>query len=315
MSTRSRAAAGAETRPALVSVNGRVLPPDAPALSAFERGFLLADGVFETMRALDSILFRLEAHLARLHAGAQVLRLTLPPRLDAMVLGTLEHARGQGLRDAAVRLTVSRGAGEPGLLPPLRGDAAGRTPRATVVVAVQPLPDPGTRTDGVTARVVAGRRNPHARTAGIKSLSYTESIVALLDARAAGADDALLLDTDGHLSGGASSNVFLVIGDTLVTPPRECGILPGITRAAVLEIAATERIAILERVVRQEEIESAREAFLTSSLRGVAPLLRVNGGAIGDGVPGAVTRRIRDAYASLVQRECRAAAAHGRVPA
>lgn len=313
MSSRSHATPGDVTPAAIVSINGRVLPPDAPALSAFERGFLLADGVFETMRALDFVPFRLDAHLARLHIGAGVLQLALPPRLDAMVLGTLEHARANGLRDAAVRLTVSRGCGEPGLMPPV-ADAPTAAARATVVIAVRPL-DPLMRTDGVTAHFVAGQRNPRARTAGIKSLSYTESIVALLDARAAGADDALLLDTDGHLSGGASSNVFLVLGDTLVTPPRECGILPGITRAIVLDIAAAERIAVQERVVMREEVAFAGEAFLTSSLRGIAPLLRVNGDAIGNGIPGAVTRRVRDAYATLVQRECRAGPAHARVPA
>jgi branched-chain amino acid aminotransferase len=177
-----------------------------------------------------------------------------------------------------------------------------------VVVAVHGPPafPPATYHAGLAVRIASGRRNEHAMTAGLKTLAYTDSVAALAEARASGADDALFLDTAGHLSEGTSSNVFVVRGETLATPPLSCGALPGITRAAVAEVAAGLGLAVEERPVAPDELFAAGEAFLTSSLRGIAPVVRVDRRPLGGGVPGPVTRRVMDAYASLVRRECAA---------
>jgi branched-chain amino acid aminotransferase len=140
--------------------------------------------------------------------------------------------------------------------------------------------------------------------AGLKTLAYTDAVLALLAAQRAGADEALFLDTEGHCSEATSSNLFIWTGTLLQTPPIGCAALPGITRAAVLELARAQGLAVAERALTPDDLYAAQEAFLTSSLRGIAPLVRVNQRAIGAGAPGETTRRIRAAYSDLVAREC-----------
>jgi branched-subunit amino acid aminotransferase/4-amino-4-deoxychorismate lyase len=127
----------------------------------------------------------------------------------------------------------------------------------------------------------------------------------MLEARQAGADDVLFLDTAGHCSEASSSNLFLRTGEMLVTPPLTCAALPGITRALVFALARAQGLAVEERICELDELHAADEAFLTSSLRGIAPLVRVAGRAIGSGAPGDVTRRLRAAYLALLAEECR----------
>jgi branched-chain amino acid aminotransferase len=141
-------------------------------------------------------------------------------------------------------------------------------------------------------------------TVGLKILSYAENVMALVEAGRAGADDAIVLDTEGHCCEGAFSNLFICRAGTLVTPPTSCGALPGITRQAVLEFASGLALPTVERPFFPAELLAADEAFLTSSLRGIAPLVTVDGQAVGSGAPGPVTARVRDAYAELVMREC-----------
>jgi branched-chain amino acid aminotransferase len=155
--------------------------------------------------------------------------------------------------------------------------------------------------------VATGRRNERAATAGLKMLAYGDSIVALVAAQRAGADEALFLDTEGHCSEATSSNLFAWTGDRLITPPVSCAVLPGITRATVIEIAESLGLAVEERPFGVDLLVGAHEAFLTSSLRGIAPLVRVDESVIGDGRPGAITRRIASAYSALIQYECSAA--------
>ena len=283
----------------LVWVNGRAMPTAATHLSASDRGFTLADGVFETMRAYSGVIFRLEQHLGRLERGARALGIALPP-VREMVAGALAAARAAGWHEASVRCTVSRGTGAPGLAP-------SRDTEPTVVVAIHP-PSTVPRevySSGLSACIVGGRKNEHAMTAGLNTLAYTDSVLALLEARRAGADEAIFLDTAGHLSEAAASNLFLVRGGALLTPPLSCGALAGVTRGAVLELARERGLAVEECVLEPEELLRADEAFLTSSLRALAPLVRVDGRAVGSGAPGPLTRRVMAAYAELVGRECR----------
>jgi len=285
-------------RAPMVWLNGRLCDERSPGLSPLDRGFTLADGLFETMRAGDGVVFRLDAHLARLRAGARRLALALPPDLEHTVLDALHAAHDAGIADATVRITVSRGPGIPGVAPP-------RDAHTTVVIAIAPLPafPASLYTDGVSACIASGRRNERAMTAGLKTLAYTDNIAALMEAVHADADDALFLDTEGHLCEATSSNVVLYVDDGLVTPAASCGALPGITCAALLELARHLGIAAEERVVTTEDLARAEEAFLTSSVREIVPLVRVNGTNVGRGVPGPMTSRLRSAYAELVESE------------
>jgi len=287
----------------VVWVNGQRMSADAPHLSALDRGFTLADGVFETMRVYDGHAFRLDAHIRRLSDALSALGIPLPTEMGNVVRQAVFEAGANGIRDASVRLTVSRGVGSPGLAPSPSSEP-------TIVVAVSPLPafSPGLYTNGITVHIASGRRNERAMTAGLKTIAFTESVVALAAARAAGADDALFLDTEGHVSEGTSSNVFIAAAtDTglLVTPPLSCGALPGITRAAVIELATELGIGVDVRAIDYDELFASPEVFLTSSLREIAPVVWVDGRSIGDGKPGSLTRRVIDAYTTLVTRECR----------
>jgi len=275
-------------------VNGRAMPVDQPSLSALDRGFTLGDGLFETMRAQEGVVFRLDAHLDRLCAGARLLGIPLPADLRDQVAAA---ARGEGeYRNASIRLTVSRGAAPPGLAPPASAEP-------TVTIVAHPVKRPRVP-ELIVAVMASGRRNEHALTAGVKTLSYTESVVALAQARAAGADDAIFLDTAGHVSGATASNLFAVIGDVLVTPPLACGALPGITRSAVLALARALGITAVQREMAEPELAAASEIFLTSSIREIAPVVRVETTAVGTGQHGPVTVRVVEAYRALVRLEC-----------
>jgi branched-chain amino acid aminotransferase len=199
--------------------------------------------------------------------------------------------------DAAVRLTVTRGT-LPGLAPP--ADARS----VTVVLLVQTVPHfaPEIYRTGLSVHVASGRRNEFAMTAGIKTLAYTDSVMALIEARRHGADEALLLDTAGHVSEASASNVFLVSGGTVLTPPLSCGALPGITRAVVLELLAERGILTFERPISAAELATTDEVFLTSSLRGIAPVASIDGRSLG--LPGPITRAVMDAYAARMLQEC-----------
>jgi branched-chain amino acid aminotransferase len=266
-------------------------------LSARDRGFTLADGVFETMRVESGAVFRLDQHLARLHRGLDVLRIPVLGEISDWITDACRLAPAGA---ASIRLTVTRGVGTSGL-----AVAPGAEP--TCIVALNPLP-PFPRSiyeHGLTARVASGRRNPRSITAGLKTIAYTDNVVAWLEAQEASADEALFLDTDGHCSEATASNLFACVDGALVTPPLSCAALPGITRAAVMELAGALGMAAAERELGLEDLLRAQEAFLTSSLRGIAPLVSVDARPIGDGRPGSLTRRVSAAYAELVARDCR----------
>lgn len=277
-------------------VNGERQQSANRHLSARDRGLTLADGVFETMRAHSGTVFRLDRHLARLERALAVLVIPLRPELRDWVIDSVRSIDGG---DASVRLTVTRGIGAPGVAPP--EDA-----QPTVIVAINPPPAfPSTVYDvGLTAHVASGRRNERAMTAGLKTLAYTDAVAAWLEAQRAGADEALFLDTESHCSEATSSNLFVWTGSTLVTPPISCGALPGITREAVLELASALGVDSAERILGLDELLGAEEALLSSSLRGLAPLVRVGSHPIGRGSPGPVFRQLADAYTALAGREC-----------
>jgi branched-chain amino acid aminotransferase len=258
----------------------------------------LADGVFETMCVHRGVIFRLEQHVTRLGRGLRLLRIEAPGSLRHWLQRAVEEAAGA---DASMRLTVTRGISLTG------GVVVAAQGQPTVIVALSPPPAfPATLYErGVSAHVATGRLNEHAMTAGHKTLGFTDSVVAMLEAQRADADDALFLDTDGHCAEATTSNLFIWRGGTLVTPPLSCGVLPGITRAAVLELARERGMPLEERAFRLGDLLTADEAFLTSSLRGLVPLVRVGDRAIGRGRPGDVTRRLAVDYAALLDRECR----------
>lgn len=290
----------------IVSLNGHILGDHATAISVFDRGFLLGDGVFETLRVGDGTAWYLDRHLDRLRHATDRLGLEYPAQLPAWITEALHHAAQVAQvtqADSALRITITRGGNAPQPLSGMPG-TTGTAQNSTVAITISELPN--TRSSvyeqGLSAHIAAGVRNERGLLRGIKTTSYVESVLALRDAHRAGFDDAIFLDTHGFVSEATSSNIFVVIDGTLITPSLTHGALPGITRVIVLELARQLGIPVAEREVRYQELLDANEAFLTSSLRGIAPLVRVDDVTIGRGVPEATTHRIMAAYANHAPR-------------
>jgi branched-chain amino acid aminotransferase len=273
-------------------VDGQLVGADEPHLSAFDRGFQLGDGVFETLRARGGRTTELAEHLARLHRSADGLGIPLAHDVDDRVTrGIDELLAAEGHDDAAIRITVSRGVFRGrGLLPP------DETVRPTVVIQAWPVvaPRPGHLTEGLHLIPSSVRRDPSSPLAALKTTSRADYVFARVEARRAGADDALFLTTERHLSEATSANLFLVRrGDELATPSLDCAVLPGTTRQWLLGWASRVGLTPVEARLTADDIARAAEAFLSSSVAGILPVTRWDGEPIGDGRPGPWTRRAR----------------------
>ena len=280
----------------LVHLNGSLVPRSDARIAALDYGFLYGYGLFETMRAYGGRVFRLDRHLDRLGRSAE--RLGIAVETPALENAVVETIRANGLSDARLRLTVS--AGEGGTVPD-----PGTCEEPTVLVVAghyQPLPD-GVYQRGFRAVVSSIRRNSQSPLTGMKSLNFLESMLARREARVAGADEALLLNERGLLAEASMSNVFLVSDGALRTPGLSCGVLPGITREVVLELAKKNGIDTAECELTLDELRQAEEAFLTNSVMEVMPLTGVHGKPVGSGNPGPVTERVMAGYREMVRGE------------
>ncbi len=276
--------------------DGRWLAADAPAIPLTDRGFLLGDGLFETVRVWRGRPFRLESHLARLGRGADLLGMPVPRDLDSVARAVVDANQvGEG----GLRITVSRGSGPPGLSPP-------DPPRPAVLVTAYPYrPDPRWIRDGLSVRVGRGRVAHSGLTSGLKGLGYAERIQAWKEARGQGADDALLRNGRGDLVGASAANLILVTGGAIRTPSPECGALAGITLGVVSEVAEELEMPVKRGPCPVPILTDAQEVVLTSSLRGVVPVVAVGERPVGRGRPGAVWKLLRDGYRSRLEKETR----------
>jgi branched-chain amino acid aminotransferase len=290
-----------------INVNGRITSPDEAAISPLDRGFLYGDSVYETIRTYSSKPFRLAAHIDRLQRSAEALgiphaRAAVEPQ--AAVLETLARAPGQ---ESAVRIVLTRGGGGVGYDPAALG-------APTVVVHVRPCPGipDAWRREGVDIAVVPVTRNAvTAVDPAIKSSNLLNNYLAWEAGRRLGVFEPVLLSPDGHVAEGASSNLFIVRGGRLATPAARTGILRGITREAVLELARAGSLPADEMAILPGELREADEIFLTSTLKGILPVRRCDGWPVRDGRPGPVTRRLIDLFEALVQEETNTGASPG----
>ena len=298
----------AMTGPRTVWVDGRLLVGDAPHLSAFDRGFQLGDGVFETLRVSGGRPTELAQHVDRLGRSARGLEIALPDDLgETLAAGIQALLAAEGLGgpggDASVRITVSRGvfAGR-GVLPP------DESPPPTVVIQAWPVTaaPPGHLEDGLHLATSTVRRDPLSPLAALKTTSRAEYVFARLEARRVGADDALFLTIEDRLSEATSANVFLVRRAAdgaveLATPSLDCAILAGTTRSWLLGWAERVGLRPCEAHLTREDLASADEAFLCSSVAGILPVTRFDGAPIGAGRPGPWTRRARDDREAMIR--------------
>jgi len=284
----------------IIYLNGRLIPRPKARLSPFNHGFLYGYGLFETMRAYQGHIFLLDRHLARLRRSAQSLVLThsilnIMKGKQSLETACMETLEANKLEDARLRLTVSAGEGD------MTPDPSTYSSTTVLITArkLVALP-PEKYTSGFKAALSSLRRNSHSPLSRLKSTCYMENILAQMAARAAGCDEAILLNEQGYLAEGSITNIFVASNGELITPSLESGVLSGITREVILEIARASNIKTHERQVELKELIEAEEAFITNSILEIMPLTWFEGKPIGTGKPGQLTKELLAAYRKLV---------------
>ena len=280
-----------------IFINGTFYAKEDAKISVYDHGLLYGDGVFEGMRAYSGHVFRLQQHLNRLYESAQAIMLTIPmqpPELAEAVRKTLER---NALSDAYIRLVVTRGAGSLGIDP-------GRTSDPQVIIIAdhielypRQLYENGLEI--VTASTI--RNHPAALNPRIKSLNYLNNILAKLEGKRAGCMEALMLNQRGEVAECTGDNIFIVKNGRLLTPPVDAGILEGITRNAVIDLAEKLGIDVRQIALSRHDVYVADECFLTGSAAEVIPVIKVDDRPIGSGLVGEVTKQLSAAFHQLVR--------------
>jgi branched-chain amino acid aminotransferase len=276
-------------------LNGRLVAADSPALLVGDRGFQLGDGLFETLRVRRGVVIEIELHLARLREGMGILAIPMPLSDEELGAAITAVVAANAPDDAAVRITVSRGAPSGrGLLP-----SGWRELVPTIVIQAWPHVPVGAQVlaRGVRAVIATGRRDPAHPLASVKTVSRADHVHAKLEAERSGADDAITLTIDGHVAEATTANVALIVGKRLLTPPLAAGILAGTTRDWLLrpEGAAALGLAASETWITPEDLAAADEALLCSSVAGFQALVALDGTPIAGGEPGPWAARLRSA--------------------
>ena len=275
-----------------VSVDGRVGSPEEVTLKVTDNGFVFGDSAYETLRTYGSRPFELGRHLGRLRRSIGLLGFDLRAG-DELIRTRIEACLSfAGNAESYLRVIVSRGVGD-------MSYRFEKIAEPTMVIFVKPLEpiDPALYLKGGTLALVSVRRNPiEALNPAMKASNLLNNALAAREAMAKGALEALMLNTRGEVAECAGSNVFIVKQGVLLTPPLSCGILEGITRAITLELAAALSLRLEERVISVEDVRSADEVFITSSLKEIVPIVRLDDASISGGVPGPMTKRLLAAY-------------------
>ena len=287
---------------ATVNVNGRLFDQEHASVSVFDHGFLYGEGVYETLRTYNGQPFLFDRHMRRLRKSADMLALPVPLTNGEIDGRFRETMRAAGLgdspsREAYIRLLVTRGVGE------LSYDPTA-CPTPSIVVIVKPLVSPPADVfeRGVTVALVGIVRNhPGSVNPLIKSNNLLNNALAMQEAARRGAFEGLMRNYRGELAECTQSNVFIVKNGAALTPPVDAGLLPGITREFLFEIGAEAAIPVRETALKDADLFGADEAFLTSSVREVVPIVRVDDRRIGAGIPGPITRTLLQGYRRKAQ--------------
>jgi branched-chain amino acid aminotransferase len=277
----------------LVYVDGKFYPKSEAKVSVYDHGLLYGDGVFEGIRAYNGIVFKLKEHIDRLYRSAHPIFLNIPLTKAEMTKAVVETLKKNKLKDAYIRLVVTRGIGDLGLDPR-------KCPKPTVIIITEPtlvLHSPEKLEKGISTVITWVRRNSvDAATHELKSLNYLNRILGKIEANNSGVDEAICLDKTGFVCEGVGENIFIVRDGKLLTPPLSSGALDGITRAFIIKLAKKMGIEVIERNITPNELFTADEAFFTGTAAEVAPIHDVNGRVIGPGKQGPVTKRIMQEF-------------------
>lgn len=281
----------------IIYLDGDFVPKERALISVFDHGLLYGDGVFEGIRAYHGRVFKLDEHLDRLYDSARTIALEVPVSKKEMQEVVLETLRRNDLSDAYIRLVVTRGVGDLGLDPR-------KCPRATIfciAASIQLYPEELYR-EGLAVITVSTRRNiPTACIPRVKSLNYLNNIYAKMEANLAGVPEAIMLNAEGYVAEATGDNIFIVKEGVLLTPPTYVGILEGITRNAVMDLARKQGIPVEEKVFTLFDVYTADECFLTGTAAEVIPTVKVDGRLIADGKPGKITWELIAAFRELTK--------------
>jgi len=280
-----------------VYIDGQYYPKSQAKISVFDHGLLYGDGIFEGIRAYAGSVFKLKEHIDRLYRSAHMIMLDIPMKREEMTKTVLETLRKNGLKDAYIRLVVTRGVGDLGLNPK-------KCSKCTVIVIADTisLHKDGAKEKGVTAMLSWVKRDPvDATSHEIKSLNYLNSILAKIEANIGGVDEAICLDKNGFICEGVAENIFILKNGKLYTPPSYTGALPGITADEVMKLARKLGYEVKEKNITPYELFNAEEVFFTGTAAEVVPVREINKRAIGNGEPGPITRKLMEEFSKLVR--------------
>jgi len=282
----------------LIYIDGKFYPKSEAKVSVYDHGLLYGDGVFEGIRAYDGVVFKLKEHIDRLYTSAHTIMLEIPLNKEKMTRAVLDTLKKNRLKDAYIRLVVTRGVGDLGLDPR-------KCSKATIIVITEPrisLHSKEKKEKGITSMISWVKRDPvDATTHEVKSLNYLNSILAKIESNVAGVDEAICLDKMGFVCEGVAENVFIVKEGKVLTPPTSTGALRGITRIAVMKLVEKLRYPLIERNITPNELFTADEVFLTGTAAEIAPVREVNRRTIGNGKPGPVTKRLMQEFDKMVR--------------
>ena len=281
-----------------VFINGTLFDKEDAKISVYDHGLLYGDGVFEGMRSYDGRVFRMDQHLCRLWESAKAICLEIPSRPDELAEAVNGTLRANQIDDGYIRLIVTRGAGTLGLDP-------NRTSNPQVIIIADHMtlyPDEFYENGLKLVTVSTVRNHPSALSPRIKSLNYLNNILAKIEGLEAGCVEALMLNHEGEVAECTGDNIFLVRDGALYTPPVGAGILKGITREAIIEIAEGIAVTVRQESLTRQDVYDAQECFLTGSAAEIVPVVQVDDCTIGDGKPGSVTRKLSKKFHQMTRQ-------------
>jgi len=287
-----------EKKELMIYIDGKFYPKPEAKVSVYDHGLLYGDGVFEGIRAYNGVVFKLKEHIDRLYRSAHTIMLQIPLKKDQVVKAILDTLKKNKLKDAYIRLVVTRGKGDLGLDPR-------KCSKPTVIVITEPaiqLLSKERKEEGITAMISWVKRDPvDATTHEVKSLNYLNSILAKIEANIVGVDEAICLDKTGFVSEGVAENIFVVKEGKIFTPPTCTGALPGITRGVAMKLAEKLGYSVMERNITPNELFNADEVFFTGTAAEMVPVREINKRKVGDGKPGPITRHLMKEFAKIVR--------------
>lgn len=279
----------------IVFLNGKFVPEEQAVVSVFDRGFLYGDGLFEAMRFSNGKPFRWWEHVQRFERGAAFLKIPVPFKSDELRAQATELIRRNSIGEALLRISLSRGIGP-------RGYSPKNVTRPAFVMTVHPAPDTNGKPPPTWRVITAGVRLPAKEPlASFKNCNKLPQILARGEADAAGVDDALLLNTEGHVVEGSSSNLFWISDNVVCTPPLVSGILPGVTRLVVFELCRELGLATREAAITPEDLRKAQGVFLSLSSWGIIEVASIDQHVV---ARSPLAKRIQTAYEAILKKEC-----------